>query len=383
MNVVLLVVDSLRDDMPWNGYARDIAPNLTRLFAEAVSWERGYAVSSFTAKSVPAILAGRYPSSLRRTTAFFTRYRDGNPFLAEQLHERGIRTLGAHAHMYFKTEAGFHQGFDTWQMAPGIEWDVDKDPYVTSPAHVKLAIEQLSRMDDSQARFFAYYHFMDPHDVYHAHEGAPAWGSKPRDLYDAEVWFTDRHVRDLVDFVRKQPWGERTAIVVTSDHGEAFGEHSLRRHGYELYEVLVRVPLFVLLPGVEPRRVPRWRSHIDLAPTILELLGVPVPDDLPGRSLVPEMTGPAAPERPVVCDLPADVLNVRHRALIDEQGRKLIAFGHDVRYELYDVRRDPGEGTDLFRRDRALADAMVRRYKQISKAIPFAKAEGGRPVKAD
>ncbi|PKN49201.1 MAG: choline-sulfatase, partial [Deltaproteobacteria bacterium HGW-Deltaproteobacteria-20] len=67
MNVILLVVDAMRYDMPWDGYDRPIAPNLTKLHAKSVAYERGYAISSFTSKSIGGLLSGRYPSSLART----------------------------------------------------------------------------------------------------------------------------------------------------------------------------------------------------------------------------------------------------------------------------------------------------------------------------
>lgn len=383
MNVILLVIDALRDDMPWNGYGRPIAPNLTKLFGKSVSWERGYSISSFTSKSVGGLLSGHYPSSLSRTTPFFTAWRQKNEFIAETLQKQQVRTIGGHAHMYFKSAAGFHQGFDVWDMVPNIEWDYDKDPYITGPDHAKLVIDQLSKPANTSGRFFAYYHFMDPHHDYNSHEVAPHWGKKSRDRYDEEVWFTDQQIQKVIDFVGTQPWGERTAIIVTSDHGEAFGERGLLKHAFEVYEVLVRVPLFLYLPGTAGKKIPRWRSHIDLAPTIFELLGLQAPETLPGKSLMSEVRGEPQAQRPIVCDLPADVLNVRHRALIDEQGYKLIAFGKDVRYELYNVREDPEEKTNLFKKDVERAEAMVKRYKEISKAIPFSKAEGGKPVKPD
>jgi choline-sulfatase len=383
MNVILLVIDALRDDMPWNGYGRPIAPNLSKLFSKSVSWERGYSISSFTSKSVGGLLTGRYPSSLARTTPFFTMWRQKNEFVAEALQKQHVRTIGGHAHMYFKSYAGFHQGFDVWDMVPKIEWDFDKDPYITGPDHAKLVIDQLSKPENTLGRFFAYYHFMDPHHDYNSHEQAPHWGKKNRDRYDEEVWFTDQQIQKVLDFVGSQPWGKDTAIMVTSDHGEAFGEHDLLKHAFEVYDVLVRVPLFVYVPGMAGKRIPRWRSHIDLAPTIFELLGQQVPESLPGKSLVSEVRGEPQPQRPVICDLPADVLNVRHRALIDEQGYKLIAFGKDVRYELYNVREDPEEKTNLFKKKDERSEAMVKRYKEISKTIPFVKAEGGKPVKPD
>jgi arylsulfatase A-like enzyme len=96
-------------------------------------------------------------------------------------------------------------------------------------------------------------------------------------LYDAEIAFTDAHGGRLLDAIAKAPWGARTAVVVTSDHGEAFGEHKMWRHGYELWEPLVHVPLLVHLPGASPVRIAARRSAIDVTPTLLDLMGVPAP----------------------------------------------------------------------------------------------------------
>ena len=143
----------------------------------------------------------------------------------------------------------------------------------------------LSGVGDSP--FFAWFHFMDPHDVYQPHPELPSFGRKARDLYDGEVRYTDQWVGKLVDFIRDAPWGKRTAIVVSADHGEAFGEHGFYRHAHELWEELVHVPLFFYIPGVKPRRVNAYRSAVDLAPTILELTGVKIKDSMRGVSLVP------------------------------------------------------------------------------------------------
>jgi arylsulfatase A-like enzyme len=191
------------------------------------------------------------------------------------------------------------------------------------------------------------------------HAGAPdlraedsSKRARARAPYDEEVWFTDAQIGRLLTFVAAQPWAVQTAIVVTADHGEAFGEHDHWAHGRELWEPLVRVPLLVYVPGATGRRVAVKRSHIDLAPTILELAGVPVPNDgsLRGTSLVSDVLAPQArppAERDVFVDMPVGPFNEMRRALIrgNSPGEKLIDFGR--RYELYDLGEDPEELHDL------------------------------------
>jgi len=387
MNVILLVIDAMRWDMPWDGYPRPIAPNLSRLANRSVRYERGYAISSYTSKSVAGMISGRFPSELARTSPFFTKYDDSNEMMAEVLQRAGVRTLSAHAHMYLNEPSGLTQGFDVWKIVSGIQFDYNKDPHITAPKYTKLITDILEEPDNTSGQFFAYFHYMDPHHVYKAHEEAPDWGTSARDLYDEEIWFTDMWVGKLLAFIEEQPWADRTAIIVTSDHGEGFGErvggvdkYRIWKHAFELYEVLVKVPLFVYVPGVEPRVVPRWRSQIDLVPTIYDLMDVVPSEGLFGQSWLPEIEGQDQPPRPIVVDLPADSYNRRRRVMI-EDGYKLIAFGNDFRYTLYNVKDDPGESKELSRIERDRKKAMVERYEKLVTRIHDVKAKG--PVLGD
>jgi choline-sulfatase len=376
MNVVLITIDSLRADMPWNGYPRDIAPRLTALESQSISYRHAYSLSSFTSKSVGGLLGGNYPSAMTRDGVFFTRYFDDNVMFPELLHAGGVHTMAGHAHMYLDKGRGFEQGFDEYRLIDGITFDYNKDPFITSQKLAPLAIRMMSE-GGSKVPFFAWFHFMDPHDTYLPHADGPTFGRRARDLYDGEVFYTDQWVGKLVDFIQAASWGKRTVVIVSADHGEAFGEHGLYRHAHELWEELVHVPLFFVIPGAKPRRIETYRGAIDLAPTILELTGVKDHGPLRGTSLVSELTtGEDQPPRPVICDLPEDTYNDRRRVLI-ENGYKLIAFGNDVRYELYDLGADPAEKNNLFRKEPDRAKAVVARYKELSRAIPQGLVKGG------
>jgi len=369
LNVLLITVDAMRADMPWAGYPRPIAPNLTAFEAESASYARAYAISSYTAMSIGGFLSGRFPSEMERSGMFFSAYPDSELLFPELLQKAGIRTLTAHAHFYFDVKAGFRQGFDVYRMVEGLTADNKTDRNVTAPRHLASAIEILSDPANTSVPFFAWFHFMDPHDVYVRHEGVPDFGSRARDRYDGEIAFTDQHVGRLLEFVTHQSWAERTAVIVNSDHGEAFGEHGRTRHGFEIWEPLVHVPLLLRIPGVAARRIDEPRSMMDLVPTIFDLLGVPPHPGFQGRSLVPELRGEVLPEpRDVIVDLPRTSDNDRRRALVF--GRyKLISFGDDFRFELYDVVDDPGEERDLRSRRPEIYRMMRQRYAERSKGI--------------
>jgi len=368
LNILLLTVDSLRADMPWAGYERPIAPNLTEFEKRAVSYTHAYALSSYTSMSVGGLLGGRYPGEMKRDGNFFGRYRD-NKMFPERLQAAGVRTIAAHAHLYFrKGAAGFDKGFDVYEMVPGLKWNATTDENITGPAHEKIAERMLGDPANTSGRFFAWFHFLDPHDQYMRHPDIKPFGKKARDLYDGEVTFTDRYIGQLLEFVAKQPWGERTAVILSADHGEAFGEHGCFRHAFELWQPLIRVPLMIMVPGVTARRIDRNRSAIDLAPTILELMGL-APEGLDGVSLVSELYQKQEPQdRDIIVDLPRTSSSDRRRAVIHDH-YKVIAYGDDSYYQVFDIDTDPGESKSLERSDKAKFNEMVALYKSKKKEI--------------
>jgi arylsulfatase A-like enzyme len=371
--VVLLSIDSLRADMPWAGYPRAIAPRLTEFEKSAVSYTKAYSVSSYTSMSLGGLLGGRLPSELRRSGYFFGTYQR-DVFFPKLLQQAGVHTMGVMAHMYFKA-AGFEQGFDDWMIVPGVTFDPNTDRDITSPQSEESAEKLLGDAANASRRFFFWAHFLDPHDLYMRHQGID-WGSTPRDRYDGEVTFTDSHVGKLLDFIAAQPWGARTIIIVTSDHGEEFLEHGMTRHGFELWQTLVRVPLMIRAPGAEPRHVDVNRSAIDLAPTILELFGVAPDPSYEGKSLVAEVYGGAVEPRDVVVDLPATSDNGKRRALI-HGNEKLLCFDNDSFCKLFDVETDPLEKTPIKGGDlpemRDRYEAVLKRIKEVP---PYACAAG-------
>lgn len=361
LNVIWITVDTLRADLGFAGNPRPLSPNLDALAARATVFEHAYSLASYTGKSVGPLLIGKYGSETHRNWGHFNKFGDEDVFLAERLQKAGVHTMSVQGHRYFGKFGGLDRGFDVVDLsaAPpeGAKWDVDDT--ATSVQLSDAAIALLRAPEHTSKRFFLWIHYLDPHADYLKHDDVPSFGTSQRDLYDGEIAFTDKHVGRLLDEIAKAPWGARTAIVVTSDHGEAFGEHKLYRHGVELWEELVHVPLIVLVPGAAPRRVAIRRSAIDLVPTTLELMGVAPPpppsgedgDFLSGTSLLPDVLpapGASPAERDVFVDMPAGPYNDARRAFI--HGGLKLTISNDTRYELYDLDKDPGETEDLWAR---------------------------------
>jgi arylsulfatase A-like enzyme len=381
MSLVLITVDTMKIDLGFMGYDKPVSPNLDAIAARGVVFDRAYSMASYTGKSVGPLLIGKYPSETARDAGHFNTYYAANTFLAERLHDAGFHTMGAASHWYFVPWSGLTQGMDEWDTSamPG-NGQGDIDTSVTSEQLSNAAIRLLDKhtKTDPDGRFFLWVHYFDPHEQYMPHpeappeiaEGAETPAQKSKAAYDAEVWFTDHHIGRLLDFIGQQPWGGDTAVVVTSDHGETFGEHGMSFHGGELWEPLVRVPLIVFFPGARPHHVPVKRSHIDLVPTLLDLLGVPQPPEgeLSGKSMLADLVAKDdAPfeERDVYIDMPVGPYTGMRHALITgpTPGQKLYNMAPG-QFALYDLAKDPGELEDLALADRERLMELVRRFNE-------------------
>lgn len=372
--VVLVTVDTLRADLGFAGYPKPVTPNLDALARESVVFEKAYSLASYTGKSVGPTLIGKYGSETHRNWGHFNKFGPEDTFVAERLSKAGISTVSVHAHRYFGNFGGLDRGFGVVDMdaAPPetAKWDVDEHP--SGEKLTDAAIRRLDALDEEAKkaapgappkRHFLWVHYLDPHADYVRHAGGPDFGKGERALYDGEVRYTDEQLGRLFAHIKKTSFGARTAIVLTSDHGEAFGEHKMYRHGFELWEELVRVPLVIHVPGLAPRRVAVRRSLIDLAPTLLDLFSLPQPphssrapagsaDFFSGVSLLPDMVGdePPAP-RDFFVDMPGGPYNDARRAFVHGD-LKLVSSG-GTRSEVYDLARDPGERENLSGTERA------------------------------
>jgi arylsulfatase A-like enzyme len=383
LNVLFITVDSLRADMPWHGYERPIAPNLTKLAERAVVYENHRSISSYTAQTVACWLSGRPASTLYRTGFFFTGYHENNLFFPEVLKEKGIRSVGLHAHMYFGKGKGLEQGFDVFETVKGITFDSQTDNHVTSEKVTTRLIELLGDKTNTGKQFFAWAHYMDPHDQYIKHKESPDFGNGARDRYDSEVWFTDYWIGKLLEFAKKQPWYENTALVITSDHGEAFGEHSMYRHAFDIWDVLVRVPLLIVAPGADPQRIKEPRTHIDIAPTLMDLMGQEPLEGFLGKSLVPEVYGAEPPQsrEPLTLELAEDSNNPHRRALV-KGDYKLIVYDTGWQKLLFNLKDDPGEEKNLSKSEPEKLAEMLELFEKTFAAIPSIRPYSGNKLKS-
>ena len=385
LSVILITVEALRADMPWSGYPRAIAPHLTQFAAEAGVWRHQHALSSHTPQSIATLLSSHYPSALYRDGAFATSYTADNAFFPELLHAKGIRTVGVQAHEFFRKGKGFEQGFDVWELVSGAEGASPSEGQGGASADKSATrlIELLAQPQNTGAQFFAWAHFMSPHEPYVAHPEAGDFGKMPRDLYDSEVAFTDQCLGKLLDFARHQPWWERTAVIVVGAHGEALGEHGASTQGADLWEVQLETPLLIRAPGAQPLQVEPARSHLDLAPTIVDLMGIEPPAAFAGQSLVAELYGaPATPRSALLFELSEDARNPGWRALIVGDDKLMVPGVANGPERLFDLKQDPGELVNVAEKQPQKLRQMAVRFEREFGRVPRIEPYGGMKLKS-
>jgi choline-sulfatase len=387
LNIILLTIDTLRADVGYAGNPRPVTPNLDKLAARGIVFERAYALASYTGKSVGPMMIGKYPSETHRNWGHSNAFGREDLLLAERLTRAGVHTMSVQAMRYFGRQSGLDRGFDVLDMsaAPAEGLIKDMENSVTGDRVSDAALKLLASPDHTGKRFFMWIHYLDPHADYLPHDELPSFGTSQRDLYDGEIAFTDKQAGRVLDAIARAPWGARTAVIVTSDHGEAFNEHKMVRHGFELWEELVRVPLLVYVPGFPKARIAARRSAVDLVPTILELMGVEAPtrrapgnDFLSGVSLVPELTDPkgaGADRRDVLIDMPAGPFNDARRSLI--HGDLKLTISNESSIELYDLAQDPEERQDLWD-DPQQQKAIMPTYEMMKASLREVRVIGTR-----
>jgi choline-sulfatase len=375
LSLLLITIDSLRWDEPgFMGYARDTTPALDALAARGTVYDRAYALGSYTAQAIPPMLAGKYASEMLRTAAHETTYTQENVFAAEIVCGEGLLCAAFNSHFLFSTYFGWNQGFDVWRDAgaspPGV---ANSSLQVSSPSVAADAIQWLKKEKNTRGRFWLWTHFMDPHKDYLEHPGFPRFGDDRRAMYDGEVAYTDRYIGRLLAALAASPAADRTLIVVTADHGEAFNEHGEWTHGAELWEEIIRVPLLVAGPGVAKKRIARATSLVDLFPTLLDLFGAAVPEGTHGRSLVADwVAGQELDERPVIADQPRNPYYEPRRVFIAD-GYKLHHLIDSGTYRLFRL----GPGVE---RGPSLEESEPERFARIRAQYEAFLAGELRPV---
>ena len=364
-NVVLVVIDTLRADRFWAlaGNA-DRAPYLSLQLSRSRAFTDVHAASSWTATSTASLFTSLYPSKHQVRRGLMRVHRGEPraaakqevdrlpadvPSLPQVLRAAGYRTFGFTDNVNSGRRLGFDRGFDHFE----------ESMYEGAGALTRKVLRHRARLRAAGPTFL-YLHFMDPHAPYHRRAGhRRAQDARPhaaaRARYDSEVLYVDRQLARLH---RALGWDDNTIVIITSDHGEAFGEHGYTGHPNQLHGELLQVPLLIRSARVSPGKDDRLASLVDILPTLRQLLGLPSEASDAGRSLLE----PPRARRHVYATRWSETVDpplTRH-AVLTKQHKLIVSLPSEHR-ELFDRAADPKEQNDLARhRPQALRTLELR-----------------------
>ncbi len=292
-NFILISVDTLRADrLGCYGFKNIETPAIDGMARRGIKFELCIAQTPLTLPSHTTLLTGTYPA--------FHGVRDNGGFLvpqqlktlAELFKEEGYATGAVVGAYVLDSKWGLNQGFDFYF----DRFDISRKTGfsiadVQRPAGEAVSQALVWLKEQKSHPFFLFLHLYDPHTPYEP--PSPFRGQYAQDLYLGEIAYTDSELKWLWATLGEEGLLERTIIVFCSDHGESLGEHGEATHGFFAYQEAIHVPLIFVLPFApfQNRSVPDTVSLVDVAPTLLELAGIPVPPEVQGKSLLPFIDG--------------------------------------------------------------------------------------------
>ncbi len=288
-NVILISIDTCRPDY-FGCYGREggTTPHIDAFANDAVRFANVVSPVPLTFPAHSSMLTGTYPPFHGVHDNIAYRLAERNTTLAELLKEIGYRSAGIIGAFVLDEQFGIAQGFD--------HYDDDFDSGMTIPGGyperlggdvTQAAVDWLDGYDrQGDQPFFLFLHYFDPHHPYRPPE--PFDAIFKDDLYVGEIAYTDYCVGKVLDKLKTLDLYESSVIIVTGDHGEAFGEHGEIEHGYYIYGTTTSVPLIMKTPGsLTGRTVKAKSSLIDIVPTVLAQVGAAIPDHIQGHDLTP------------------------------------------------------------------------------------------------
>ncbi len=423
-NIILISIDSLRHDhLGCYGYGRDTSPVLDRLAREGALFETAVSSTSWTLPAHAALFTG-LPDRVHGSTDDLSWLDGSRQTLAEALKGAGYRTVGFFSGPYLNEAFGFAQGFESYHDCTSYSEAsialIKAGTLTTEAGQISLDLMHRSHEDVTNptllrevtrwlgARpagpFFLFIHMWDVHydyvppapyasmfdpgyqgpvdgrNVLSAYKKPEGWSAGDvehlKALYDGEIRWTDETVGKILGEVERHGLKDSSVIAVTADHGEAFYEHGLLGHRWTLHEEEIRIPLLIRYPGAVPAgtRVRHPASIIDIAPTLLDLVGAPPFSGAMGRSLLPLLRGTASAwsDRPALCELtvPASKIHLFARR---EADWKAIWNFVATKILVYDLRRDPHEKSPLLEGESPMPMAeLMALYERTAKEMESA-----------
>jgi arylsulfatase A-like enzyme len=381
-NLLLITLDTTRADaLGTYGQPHPTSPSIDRLANGGVVFEQVLTSNPETLAAHSTLFTGKQPyvHGVRSNAGYVLSQR--HVTLAEALRRAGYRTGAEVAAPVLRDETQVTQGFEHYRGAesPGVELKVvrfTKGKTLEKTQEMRVGADITARgidflRENRDEKFFLWLHYFDPHNPY----SPPAIYNQrfPGDPYHGEVALADFQIGRVVDELDRLGVRGRTLIVVTADHGEGLGEHGEPSHSFFVYETVMRVPLIFSGLGLPASvRIPSLVRTADIAPTVLELMGLPPLDEIQGVSLAPLIRGETTD-----LDLTGYGEATRFTSMFGMPVLRTVRKGrwkyiHKVNPELFDVEADPRELNDL---SSAHPDVLARMRAQLEALLAAAPAQ--------
>lgn len=349
-NVLLITFDTLRKDrlsIYSDKYVR--TPNIDAVAKKSLVFTRAFSHNPVTLPAHTNILTGTTPRfhGISDNTGF--RLDDRFLTMAEHLAQGGYATGAFIASFPLDSRFGLSQGFDVYDDNYGTHNAMELF-FVERPAEkvIEPAIKWIKEQNDSSAgpkKWFSWVHLFDPHQPYMPPE--PYRQQYPDDLYSGEVAYMDASLKTLFDYLETGDLMGNTVIIMVSDHGEALGEKGEETHSYFAYNNTIHIPMIIYIPGTDGAIVDDNVCHVDIFPTVCDLLGLDIPGHLQGQSLIPIIeNGSGSESRTLYFESLTPYLN-RGWAPLYGFIRGDIKFIDQPIPEVYNIKADPTEEKNL------------------------------------
>ncbi len=344
-NVILISIDTCRADrLSCYGFDKQTTPNIDAVAAEGILFRNAAAPTGLTRPSHATMLTGMIPPYHGVHANGFAWLEKHNTTLAEILKEHEYETAAMISSFIMDSQFGLDQGFDVYNDDYPKPTEANQYPERRGEEVTQLAGKWLEQHREQP--FFLFAHYYDPHDPYDPPE--PFATQFADDLYSGEIAYADFCIGKLIQKIKSLCLYDSSLIIITADHGESLGEHNEPTHGYFVYDSVIKVPLIVKPPGgCQARVVSEIAGLIDIVPTILKQLKIPVPEAVTGQDLSEFAfdTPKTAEARYIYCE---SLMPVQY-----ECNPLLAVVGKNWKYietrnsELYDLIADPGETNNV------------------------------------
>lgn len=381
-NVVVITLDTVRaDHLGCYGYRSIATPNLDALARSSARFTRAFTPVPLTLPAHTALFTGSFPMATGVHDFSANKVPSDAVTLAEVLHDHGYSTAAFLGAAVLDARFGLNQGFDTYfdhfdfnrQDESGMDRVKRRGAQV-----VDRALEWLKA--NPRRPFFLWVHLYDAHYPYTPPE--PYASRYAGRLYDGEIAYDDAQVGRLIASLKELGVYENTVLAVTADHGEGLGEHGEKTHGFFVYNSTLHVPLLVKVPGAGAKAIEKEASLVDVMPTMLQALRLPIPPGVQGRSLLSAILGrPSAGASSLYAETFLPLLHFHWSQLraLQSDGLKYIEA---PRPELYDIRADPHETKNLAVGKQASSHEMRERLQALMRRYTPASLQRAKETEA-